>query len=340
MAMIPWPWPERRRAPSGSSNGTRERRRWRRSRPRPHVEPASPLREAPPRPESLDTLLAEFTERWRRGESPRAEQFLDRLDPDASGEVVELVYHEFCLTESAGLDPDPLTYLDRFPAHRERLARLFGLHELLREPDRPTLWEEPVALPENGDAIGPYQLLRELGRGSFARVFLAEQSDLEDRLVVVKVSTRPSPEPQLLARARHAAHRRGPAARRGGRGGPATALHAVPRRRDPVGCPGERIGNTDAGPAPGVTCWPIWTASPRRSIPPGPAALGAGGSGRAVARQGPGVDRRPAGRGPRPRPTPGRHPRRPEALEHPAGGRRPADAARFQPGRGLATARR
>ena len=59
-------------------------------------------------------------------------------------------------------------------------------------------------MPEVGDAIGPYRLRRELGRGSFARVFLAEQTDLADRLIVVKIATRWTREPWLLARARHA----------------------------------------------------------------------------------------------------------------------------------------
>ena len=63
---------------------------------------------------------------------------------------------------------------------------------------------ETEVLPEAGDEIGPYLLRRELGRGAFARVFLAEQSDLENRQVVVKLSTRPTREPWLLARARHA----------------------------------------------------------------------------------------------------------------------------------------
>jgi serine/threonine protein kinase/tetratricopeptide (TPR) repeat protein len=55
-----------------------------------------------------------------------------------------------------------------------------------------------------GDAIGRYVVLRELGRGSFSRVFLAKQPDLGDRLVVLKVSTRPSAEPQLMGKASHA----------------------------------------------------------------------------------------------------------------------------------------
>ena len=54
-----------------------------------------------------------------------------------------------------------------------------------------------------GCSIGPYFLRRELGRGSFARVFLAEQVNLENRLVVVKVATHLTREPWLLARVRH-----------------------------------------------------------------------------------------------------------------------------------------
>ena len=69
-------------------------------------------------------------------------------------------------------------------------------------------WFTPMAedsvLPEAGDSIGPYLLRRELGRGGFARVFLAEEADLENRPVVVKVSTRATREPWLLARVRHA----------------------------------------------------------------------------------------------------------------------------------------
>lgn len=58
-------------------------------------------------------------------------------------------------------------------------------------------------MPDVGDSVGPYLLKRELGRGGFARVFLAEETDLANRLVVLKFSRRPSSEPWLMARARH-----------------------------------------------------------------------------------------------------------------------------------------
>ena len=57
--------------------------------------------------------------------------------------------------------------------------------------------------PCAGVEVGPFFLRRELGRGSFSRVFLAEQMNLENRLVVVKVATHLTREPWLLARVRH-----------------------------------------------------------------------------------------------------------------------------------------
>ena len=43
-------------------------------------------------------------------------------------------------------------------------------------------------LPEAGDEFVGFRLLRELGRGAFGRVFLAEQRELADRQVALKVS--------------------------------------------------------------------------------------------------------------------------------------------------------
>jgi eukaryotic-like serine/threonine-protein kinase len=151
---------------------------------------------------SLATILAEFTARWDEGRRPRAEHFAGLLAPGRGDAMVELIYHEYCLAETAGHNPDPDEYLRRFPAVREPLERLLHLHETIGASQL-LGWSEPVDLPEVGDEIGPYRLVRELGRGGFARVFLAEQADLDDRPVVVKVSRQVTTEPRLLARARH-----------------------------------------------------------------------------------------------------------------------------------------
>jgi serine/threonine protein kinase/Tfp pilus assembly protein PilF len=195
------------RAPRGRSNAYRNgpapgppsstdprHRRPARAKYRPGREPAPEATSS-----SLDAVLDAFTESWERGERPRAEGYLELLEPEDSA---ELIYHEYCLAEGSHLTPDPDDYLRRFPDHADRLARLFALHgafpsSTLRD------WAGPAELPSSGDEIGPYRLVRELGRGAFARVFLAEQIDLDHRLVVLKVSTRSTAEPRLLARARH-----------------------------------------------------------------------------------------------------------------------------------------
>jgi serine/threonine protein kinase/Tfp pilus assembly protein PilF len=66
--------------------------------------------------------------------------------------------------------------------------------------DRPV----PVlGLPDVGDEIFGFRLQRELGRGAFARVFLATQKNLAGRPVVLKVSAIEGNEPQTLAQLQH-----------------------------------------------------------------------------------------------------------------------------------------
>jgi serine/threonine protein kinase/Tfp pilus assembly protein PilF len=60
-----------------------------------------------------------------------------------------------------------------------------------------------LALPEVGDEVFGFRLLRELGRGSFARVFCAHQASLGDRPVVIKISSITGDEPQTLAQLQH-----------------------------------------------------------------------------------------------------------------------------------------
>jgi serine/threonine protein kinase/tetratricopeptide (TPR) repeat protein len=160
-----------------------------------------------PSPSDSRLILDDFTERWGRGDVGDAGDYLARLGAADRPLAAQLIYRDYCLAELAGRHPDPGSYLDRFPEFRTLLERVFALHGDLPDslPGGPVdASSGGVALPEVGHEIGPYVLLRELGRGSFARVFLAEQADLENRLVVVKVSTRSTREPWLLARACHA----------------------------------------------------------------------------------------------------------------------------------------
>jgi len=67
----------------------------------------------------------------------------------------------------------------------------------LEEPDR------PAAFPEPGDEIAGFRLLSDLGRGAFARVYLAEQAALANRPVALKVSRAFGDEYRALARLQH-----------------------------------------------------------------------------------------------------------------------------------------
>ena len=58
-------------------------------------------------------------------------------------------------------------------------------------------------LPEVGQAFAGFQLIGNLGRGAFGRVYLARQGDLADRPVALKVSTGCFAESQKLARLQH-----------------------------------------------------------------------------------------------------------------------------------------
>src|SRR5262249_35147319 len=61
----------------------------------------------------------------------------------------------------------------------------------------------PGETPRAGQRFFPFDLVRELGRGVFARVSPARQPQLADRPVALKVTAESDGEPQLLARLQH-----------------------------------------------------------------------------------------------------------------------------------------
>lgn len=64
--------------------------------------------------------------------------------------------------------------------------------------------DELSAFPKLGELLAQFRIVSELGRGAFARVYLAEDTALADRPVALKVSAALGDEPQNLARLQHA----------------------------------------------------------------------------------------------------------------------------------------
>jgi serine/threonine protein kinase/predicted Zn-dependent protease len=86
--------------------------------------------------------------------------------------------------------------LERAMLPEEKRAKLAeGIRRSTRKP--------PIAFPRVGEDWQGFQLIDELGRGTFGRVYLARQRELADRLVALKVSTDLTGEPQKLAQLQH-----------------------------------------------------------------------------------------------------------------------------------------
>lgn len=142
---------------------------------------------------------------WARGAAPDTRAALAG-DPDLQTDksiVLDLAYEEYCLRREAGENPDPEEFCGYFPAYRSSLKRLLAAHQFLADNSDLLTLSSPVRWPEVGERFGDFTLIRELGRGSFARVFLATEASTGDRPVAVKLSLEGAAEAKTLGRLEH-----------------------------------------------------------------------------------------------------------------------------------------
>ncbi len=163
----------------------------------------------------LALLRTDMSLRWEAGQQPAADWYVKQFPELGEDTVVALIYEEFCLREEAGEAPQPSSFLTQYPSFATALKRVFDIHQLVGSGSTSAMTlgstsfnaadDSPgrVAFPKAGQTIAGFQLVEELGRGSFARVFLARETQLADRLVALKLSLRGSREPQTLARLQH-----------------------------------------------------------------------------------------------------------------------------------------
>ncbi|HEX8199911.1 MAG TPA: serine/threonine-protein kinase, partial [Isosphaeraceae bacterium] len=161
------------------------------------------------RPAALLALLrTDLALRWQDGEAVAVEWYL-RRHPDLGPEtLMALAYEEFCLRAEAGERPDPAEYQARFPEVAAGLREVLDIHDLVvgaAGSSTALIGPSPsaAALPAAGQTIAGFHLVEELGRGAFARVFLAHERQLADRPVALKVTRLGSREPQTLAQLQH-----------------------------------------------------------------------------------------------------------------------------------------
>jgi hypothetical protein len=154
---------------------------------------------APPASDALVARLAEeMAQAWERGERPRAEDCLAAhpgLREWASA-VMDLVYEEICLCREYGELVETAALVARFPAWKRQIEVLLRCADALEPGGH-------ESFPQAGERIGEFVLLAEIGRGGQGRVFLATQTSLGDRPVVLKITPRSGQEHIALALLQH-----------------------------------------------------------------------------------------------------------------------------------------
>lgn len=150
-------------------------------------------------------LLSEFRRAWREGQPLAADDLLSQtpaLWQDKSF-VLDLAYEEFCQRKESGRPAEVSSFCARFAPFEKSLARLIDVHEFLAQHPA-VLAKHHAGWPSVGDRFLGYELVEELGHGTFGRVYLARETALGDRDVVVKLSCGGLREANTLGRLQHA----------------------------------------------------------------------------------------------------------------------------------------
>lgn len=169
---------------------------------------------------ALDLAFAEFLIREHRGERLDAEAFCDRF-PDYHASLGRMLAQQSIDDRAPGLDaalPDglsertlnidiqPVQPAEPEPASPRGTDGLVGSPPLTHPAGSPGSSAAPGSAssnwPEPGGRVGDFNLLRQLGKGAFGRVFLAVEEPTT-RHVVVKVSKQKCDEAKVLGRLGH-----------------------------------------------------------------------------------------------------------------------------------------
>ncbi len=102
--------------------------------------------------------------------------------------VLDLAYEEYCLRTERGEAVSSSRFCQRFPDYQRsvleqiKVAHLLSANGDFLENLATAIWPQP------GDIVAGYEIVDELGRGAFARVYLATEQALGGRQVAIKVS--------------------------------------------------------------------------------------------------------------------------------------------------------
>jgi serine/threonine protein kinase len=159
----------------------------------------------PPKPQRANELVSDEVSRWREGHSPDAAQVLS-LHPELRSHkslVLDLAYEEYCLRRKSGEPVPPSTFCDRFPTYSKSLRRILDVHDFVEHNGGDISLDDEIAWPQTDERFLGFDILDQLGKGAFARVYLAAEPALGNRLVALKVSRQGASEAEMLGRLSH-----------------------------------------------------------------------------------------------------------------------------------------
>ena len=161
--------------------------------------------------------------RWQAGHGPSVEQYqhLFPKELSAGDGLAQVAFEEFRLRRLAGEPVSKDVFHERLAIATDDWPDIpLGKPELGRDPISgadaalfalsrvsPCLADRYAAaaeqLPKVGDRFENFDLVGELGRGAFGRVYLARQDDLARRFVALKITPQVTDESQQLAQLQH-----------------------------------------------------------------------------------------------------------------------------------------
>ncbi|WP_280245284.1 serine/threonine-protein kinase [Nocardia abscessus] len=177
---------------------------WRTAETPPDLAAYLPDSPAIRRVSLIELIKVDLANRWGRGAAPkRLAQYVEELPELRTWPLPpDLIYEEFHVRKHAGGSVEVTEYTAAYPEQADQLSELLAIgdyHSTLM-----TVAAEPADLDAlaAGQKIDDFDLMTGLGRGAFARVFLARQRSMQ-RLVAVKISRDKGAEPQTLAQLDH-----------------------------------------------------------------------------------------------------------------------------------------
>lgn len=178
--------------------------------------------------ELVDVIVAEFEKEWRPGQIELIDQKLKRHQCNDPKVIAELIRVDLELNwrnrnpafvedyrnvfptldrkkiEEIAFEEYRCRHACGDPVDRSDYSKRLGI-DSSRWPtwDKPERESAAPEFPRDGETFLNFEILGVLGSGAVGRVYLAKQKDLAERLVVIKVTTCRTTEPDNLAQLQH-----------------------------------------------------------------------------------------------------------------------------------------